>query len=89
LGSCIPTAQVFLHSSVTLLPMLHWDIEVGDLEVLYFVVKELINKENCKVFFYAFPVLFPITSEPCEFMEVLESSTKVVESLCSWPTFAN
>ncbi len=54
LGSCISTAQVFLHSSVTLLPMLHWDIEVGDLEVLYFVVKELINKENCKVFFMHF-----------------------------------
>jgi hypothetical protein len=69
--------------------MLHWDIKVGDLEVLYFVVKELINKENRKVFFYAFPVLFSTTSEPCEFMEVPESSTKVVESWCSWPTFAN
>jgi hypothetical protein len=68
--------------------MLHWDIKVGDLEVLYFVVKELIKKENCKVFFYAFPALFSTTSEPC-FMEVLESSTKVVESWCSWPTFAN
>lgn len=88
LGSCISTTQVFLHSSVTLLPMLHWDIKVGDLEVLYFVLKELIYKENCKVLFYAFPVLFSTTSEPC-FMEVPESGTKVVESWCSWPMFAN
>ncbi len=48
-----------------------------------------VNKQGkLQSFFYAFPVLFSTTSEPCEFMEVLESSTKVVESLCSWPTFA-
>jgi hypothetical protein len=32
--------------------MLHWDIKVWDLEVLYFVVKELIDKENYNLFIF-------------------------------------
>jgi len=67
--SYISIGQVFHHGSVTFLPMLHWDIKVEDLEVLYFVVKELINKENYKFLFFAFKILLSTTNEPCEFME--------------------
>jgi hypothetical protein len=49
--------------------MLHWDIKVGDLEVLYFVVEELINKGNYKFFFFSFKILLSTPNEPCEFME--------------------
>jgi hypothetical protein len=68
-GSYISIAQVFLHGSVTFLPMFHWDINVGDLEVLYFVVKELIDKENYKFFFFALKILLSTANKPCEFME--------------------
>jgi hypothetical protein len=51
-GSYISTMQVFLHGNVIFFPMIHWDIKVRDLEILYFVVKELINKENYEFFFH-------------------------------------